>query len=91
MHGTPRWNHGSRKRLARLRLRGNWPRLWELLGALVAMLALWLANLWAHHEARGLMAAATAPTCPSILVRAEVVAIQKVKPASSLYVRGVTK
>jgi hypothetical protein len=48
MHSSPRWDIGSRRRIARIRLRGNWPNPWAALATLLAVLALWLLHSCAH-------------------------------------------
>ena len=46
--GGPRRERGSRKRVARIRLRGNWPNLWALTLTLLSALLLELIHWWAH-------------------------------------------
>jgi len=48
VHKTPRWDRGSAKRLARIRLRGNWPNLWALLASALVILLLWFIHAWLH-------------------------------------------
>ena len=48
-----RWR-GSKKRLERIKLRGNWPRLLEVVLSLLALGVIWLAlwwvsQAWAEH------------------------------------------
>jgi hypothetical protein len=44
---TKLWGLGSKRRLARIRLRGNWPRPLPLLLSLLAILLYWVALTWA--------------------------------------------
>jgi hypothetical protein len=44
---SKRWKPGSKKRLARIRFRGNWPRTLPLVLSFVAIAVMWLAILWA--------------------------------------------
>jgi hypothetical protein len=41
------WGLGSKRRLKRIRLRGNWPRPLPLLLSVLAILLYWLSTIWA--------------------------------------------
>jgi len=45
MHSERRWDLGSKRRLRKLKLRGNGPNLWPLILLGVAVLALWIFSL----------------------------------------------
>jgi hypothetical protein len=48
MHAAPHWDRGSRKRLAKIKLRRNWPRPLPMIITTAAIVLLWLLHSWLH-------------------------------------------
>jgi hypothetical protein len=55
MHGGQRFHRGSRRRIARIRLRGNWPSpgiVLQMILGLIVMAALLLLHEWMEQTGR---------------------------------------
>ena len=55
MHGGPRFDRGSKKRISRIRVRGNWPS-WglfvQMLLTLVGIVAILFMHSWMERTGR---------------------------------------